>query len=424
MISLPHWRRLLTIVRKELLVLFSNRVSRIMLIVPPLMQIVMFGWAATLEVRNVDVAVLDHDGGPLAADIVHRLRGSPTFRNVFFLSSEADIAPAIDGERALFALVLDQDLSRRAAAGREAVVQVILDGRRANAAQIAAYYLQTMLADLAATLPRTRMAAQLSTGVPDIALTIRCWFNPNLEFQWFFLPNLIGMLSFMLGLVVTGLSVAREREVGTFDQLLVSPATPTEIAIAKLLPGCIVGLIHGTIFLLITVFAFGVPFTGSLILLYAAVFIFALASGGVGLMVSSLAATQQQAFLGAFTIGVPCILVSGAVTPVINMPPFLQYASEFNPVRHFTTLAQGVFLKDISLTAALLSLGKIALIALVCLRQKGVPSPSNSPIFPKTRTLEQFNFEKGKTRGGSPAPPGPKRAEKLCFFRETAGRTV
>lgn len=268
---------------------------------------------------------------------------------------------------ALFALVLDQDLSRRAAAGKEAVVQVILDGRRANAAQIAAYYLQTMLADLAATLPRTRMAAQLSTGVPDIALTIRCWFNPNLEFQWFFLPNLIGMLSFMLGLVVTGLSVAREREVGTFDQLLVSPATPTEIAIAKLLPGCIVGLIHGTIFLLITVFAFGVPFTGSLILLYAAVFIFALASGGVGLMVSSLAATQQQAFLGAFTIGVPCILVSGAVTPVINMPPFLQYASEFNPVRHFTTLAQGVFLKDISLTAALLSLGKIALIALVCI---------------------------------------------------------
>ena len=367
MISLPHWRRLLTIVRKELLVLFSNRVSRIMLIVPPLMQIVMFGWAATLEVRNVDVAVLDHDGGPLAADIVHRLRGSPTFRNVFFLSSEADIAPAIDGERALFALVLDQDLSRRAAAGREAVVQVILDGRRANAAQIAAYYLQTMLADLAATLPRTRMAAQLSTGVPDIALTIRCWFNPNLEFQWFFLPNLIGMLCFMLGLIVTGLSVAREREVGTFDQLLVSPATPTEIAIAKLLPGCIVGLIHGTIFLLITVFAFGVPFTGSLILLYAAVFIFALASGGVGLMVSSLAATQQQAFLGAFTIGVPCILVSGAVTPVINMPPFLQYASEFNPVRHFTTLAQGVFLKDISLTAALLSLGKIALFALVCI---------------------------------------------------------
>lgn len=367
MIPFPNRRRLLTIVRKELLVLCSNRVSRIMLIVPPLMQIVLFGWAATLEVRNVDVAVLNHDGGSLAAEIVHRLHGSPTFRHVFFLSSEADIAPAIDEERALFALVLPHDLSRRAAAGTEAAVQVILDGRRANASQIAAYYLQTMLADVAATLSRTRMAAQRHTGVPDVALHIRCWFNPNLEFQWFFLPNLIGMLSFMLGLVVTGLSVAREREVGTFDQLLVSPATPTEIALAKLLPGCIVGLIHGTIFLLITVFAFGVPFTGSVLLLYAAVFIFALASGGVGLMVSSLAATQQQAFLGAFTVGVPCILVSGAVTPVINMPPFLQYASELNPVRHFTTLAQGVFLKDISPAAAFFSLGKIALIALVCI---------------------------------------------------------
>ena len=123
----------------------------------------------------------------------------------------------------------------------------------------------------------------------------------------------------MLGLVVTGLSVAREREVGTFDQLLVSPATPTEIALAKLVPGCLVGLVHGTIFLLISVFGFGVPFTGSLALLYVAMLVFAMASGGVGLMVSSLSATQQQAFLGAFTVGVPCILISGAVTPVINM---------------------------------------------------------------------------------------------------------
>lgn len=367
MTILPQWRRLTTIVRKELLVLFSNRVSRIMLVVPPLMQIVLFGWAATLEVRNVDVAVLNRDGGALAEEILHRLRGSPTFRHVFFLTSEADIAPVIDGERALLALVLGQELSRRAAAGEEAAVQVILDGRRANASQIAAYYLQTILADVAASLPRSLMAAQGPTDIPAVNLHIRCWFNPNLEFQWFFLPNLIGMLSFMLGLVVTGLSVAREREVGTFDQLLASPATPTEIALAKLLPGCIIGLVHGTIFLLITVFGFGVPFSGSVLLLYAAVFIFALASGGVGLMISSIAATQQQAFLGAFTVGVPCILISGAVTPVMNMPLFLQRASELNPVRHFTTLAQGVFLKDISLAAALLSLGKIALIALVCI---------------------------------------------------------
>ncbi|HJA79496.1 ABC transporter permease [uncultured Desulfovibrio sp.] len=357
-----NWRRFAAIVRKELLVLLNNRVSRVMLVVPPLMQIVIFGWAATLEVRNVDVAVLRHDAGPLSTEILHRLNGSPTFRHVFPVSDEKALRRAIEEERALLALVFDQDFSRRAAAGEPVSVQVILDGRRSNAAQIAAYYLQIILQEVSALTPRGQAAAIQ----PRLQLASRCWFNPNLEFQWFFLPNLIGMLSFMLGLVVTGLSVAREREVGTFDQLLVSPATPTEIALAKLMPGCLVGLVHGSIFLLITVFGFGVPFTGSVCLLYAAILVFALASGGVGLMVSSLSATQQQAFLGAFTVGVPCILISGAVTPIINMPPFLQHASQLNPVRHFTMLAQGVFLKDISLSAAVLNLGKIACIALVC----------------------------------------------------------
>lgn len=359
-----NWRRFAAIVRKELFVLMSNRVSRVMLIVPPLMQIVVFGWAATLEVRNVDVAVLRHDAGRLSTEVLHRLRGSLTFRHILFVDSEAALRQTVEEERALLALVFPQDFSRRAAAGEAAVVQVILDGRRSNAAQIAAYYLQTLLQDVGAQTPRGQAAATSVT--PQLQVAGRCWFNPNLEFQWFFLPNLIGMLSFMLGLVVTGLSVAREREVGTFDQLLVSPATPTEIALAKLMPGCLVGLAHGIIFLLITVFGFGVPLTGSVCLLYAAIFVFALASGGVGLMVSSLSATQQQAFLGAFSVGVPCILLSGAVTSVINMPPLLQHASQFNPVAHFTVLVQGVFLKDISLAAAAMSLGKIACIALVC----------------------------------------------------------
>ena len=205
-----------------------------------------------------------------------------------------------------------------------------------------------------------------AAGGGSLDIRQRSWFNPNFEFQWFFLPNLIGMLSFMLGLVVTGLSIAREREAGTFDQLLVSPATPTEIALAKLIPGCVVGLAHGTIFLLVSVFGFGVPFTGSVVLLYVAIFIFSLAAGGIGLMISSLSSTQQQAFLGAFTVGVPCILLSGAVTPVINMPMFLQHGSQLNPIRHFTTLVQGVFLRDITFEAASVSLLKICAITVVC----------------------------------------------------------
>ena len=193
----------------------------------------------------------------------------------------------------------------------------------------------------------------------------RCLFNPNLDFQWFFLPNLIGMITLMLGLVVTGLSIARERETGTFDQLLVSPATSVEIAGAKLVPGCVIGLIHGTLFILIAVFGFGVPLNGSLGLLYTAMLVFAFAAGAVGLMVSSLSATQQQAFLGSFTIGVPCILISGAITPIANMPVALQYATQLNPLRHFTVICQGVFLKEITRAAALESLAKMLLISLV-----------------------------------------------------------
>ncbi|MBD5647671.1 MAG: ABC transporter permease [Desulfovibrio sp.] len=363
-------RRMLTIVRKELLVLLSNRTSRFLIVVPPLLQIVVFGWAATMEVRNVDVAVLSRDSGLWSRELLHRIEGSPTFRRVFHLMGEEEVRPVLDAQKALFVLVFDEEFSRNVERGEPAEVQVILDGRRSNAAQIAASYLSQIVEGVARGTPMARTAEAVMEGggdasgsVPQLDVRTRCWFNPNLEFQWFFLPNLIGMLSLMLGLVVTGLSVAREREVGTFDQLLVSPATPTEIALAKLVPGCLIGLAHGTIFLLITVFGFGVPFNGSVALLYVAMLVFSMAAGGVGLMVSSLSATQQQAFLGAFTVGVPCILISGAVTPVMNMPLFLQHASQINPLRHFTTLCQGVFLKDITLGAALVNLGKIGLIS-------------------------------------------------------------
>ena len=346
-------RRIWAILCKELLVLFYNRTSRLMLIVPPLAQIVIFGWAATMEVRNVTFAVFNRDNGVWSTRVCQTISGSPTFVRMIEVPSDEEVQDCMDRGRTLFCLVFDERFSRDLEAGREARLQVLLDGRRANASQLAVYYLTTII--------QTFTAAQAN----PLSVAVRSWFNPNLDFQWFFLPNLIGMLTYMLGLVVTGLSVAREREVGTFDQLLVTPSTSTEIALAKLMPGCITGCVHGTIFLVITVFGFGVPFTGSVLLLYLSLLVFALASGGMGLMVSSLCATQQQAFLGAFTIGVPSILISGVVTPVNNMPIFLQYVSELVPLRHFAVLCQGVFLKDISPAAAALQLGKIGLICLV-----------------------------------------------------------
>lgn len=335
---------------KELMVLFYNPVSRMLVIVPPLAQIVIFGWAATMEVRNVTFAVLDNDRGAWSERVVHAVLGSPTFVKVLPVASGEELRSVMDRGDTLFALVFDERFSRDLDAGRNADMQIVLDGRRSNAAQIALYYVTTAVSGVVASGASPRVET-------------RAWFNPNLEFQWFFLPNLIGILTFMLGLVVTGLTVAREREVGTFDQLLVTPCAPVEIALAKLVPGCVTGLAHGTLFLLFSVFGFGIPFNGSLVLLYVSLFVFALASGGMGLMVSSLCQTQQQAFLGAFTIGVPCILISGMLTPVHNMPKALQILSEFVPMSHFAVLVQGVFLRDITTASALACLGRIFLIA-------------------------------------------------------------
>lgn len=352
----PDLERILIIVRKELLVLLGNRISRMLIIVPPLAQIIIFGWAATMEVKNVRCGYLNYDRGIWSRDIIHALEGAPTFKSVLALSSHAAMANAINNQHMLFALIFEEDFSRKIEAGEHASIQIILDGRRSNAAQIASAYVNDIIRGVGVKTDRR---------VPfNVEIATRCWFNPNLDFQWYFLPNLIGMITLILGLVVTGLSVARERETGTFDQLLVSPATPVEIALAKLVPGCLIGMVHGTIFIIIAVFGFGVPLNGSVCLLYIAMLVFAFSAGAVGLMVSSISSTQQQAFLGAFAIGVPCILISGAVTPVLNMPLPLQQFTQINPLSHFTIICQGVFLKDIGLAAALTHLVKILVISL------------------------------------------------------------
>lgn len=354
--------RIGTIAIKELWVLLANKQSRLMLIIPPVMQIIIFAWAATMEVRNVDIAVLNEDNGYWSRQVVAAVQGSPTFLPVQHLRSAADIRPVLDGRKALLVLRFAHDFSATVESGQPAAVQVLLDGRRSNAAQITAQYMNDIISRVAATTP----AGQQGAAGAKAAVSVRFWFNPNLEFRWFFLPNLVGMISFVLSLVITGLSVAREREMGTFDQLLVSPARPTEIAIAKLLPGGLVGIVHATLFLLLIHFGFAVPLVGSVWLFYAAMLLFSLAASAMGLMISSLCSTQQQAFLGAFALAVPCILISGTITPMSNMPLLLQWLSALTPVSHFLQLVQGIFLKDISMEAALHSAWRIALIACVC----------------------------------------------------------
>ena len=346
-------QRLLAIIRKELITMLRDPRARWTLIVPPTLQLFIFSFAATMEVKNIDLGVVDLDRGPYAADIEQRLRGSPSFTSLPHYDSLAAARAALERERVIGILVLQSGFSADLAAGRPATAQLLLDGRRSNAAQIAAQYVTLIVAAEGTNLTGVTDAGAAEpvngTPAPNAEVLVTNWFNPNLDYRWYMLPNLVGMLSLGVALMITALSVARERELGTFDQTLVSPATPTEIALGKLLPPLFVAVVQATLYILIVTLLYKVPFRGSLPVFYAAVLAFAAACAGVGLCVSSLVRTQQQAFLGAFALLLPFSLLSGFATPVENMPWWLQFITTINPLAHMLRLMQGLFLKGASL---------------------------------------------------------------------------
>jgi ABC-2 type transport system permease protein len=375
-------QRLLAIVRKELITMLRDPRARLSLILPPIIQLFIFSSAATMEVKNIALAIVDLDRGPHAAAVQERLSGSRSFTRLPRYASVAAARSALEREQVIGILVLPSGFSPDLAAGRPASAQLLLDGRRSNAAQITAQYVSTIVSaegtDLSGLPPSAASAGGVAAadaatgsgalaaapGTPNAEVVIDNWFNPNLDYRWYMLPNLVGMLSLGVALMITALSVARERELGTFDQTLVSPATPVEIALGKLLPPLLVAVGQATLYLLIVTLFYGVPFRGNLLVFYAAVLTFAEACAGVGLFISSLVHTQQQAFLGAFAVLLPFALLSGFATPVENMPWWLQFVTAVNPLAHMLRLMQGLFLKGASAASLAQDLVKLLEIAL------------------------------------------------------------
>ena len=356
------WNRVRALSIKELLAVWADRRSRMVLIVPPVVQLLIFAFAATQEVRNVSMAVLNEDSGIASRELLARFEGSSTFTRITHLRHENELREIIDSQSALMALRIGPDFSRRVDAGETALVQVVLDGRKSNAAQVLQGYTQQIVSAFSADLQRDDLVAP-----PKTVLETRHWYNPNLEPQWFTVPGLLGILTMLVSLVVTALSVAREREMGTFDQLLVSPYRPFEILLGKMAPALFIGVSEGTVILLAAVFAFGVPLSGSLGLLYLAMTVFIASIVGVGLFLSSLSETQQQAILGAFVFLVPAVLLSGFATPIETMPDSLQTFTLINPLRHFLEVIHGIFLKDMSADLVFALTWPMALIAVVTL---------------------------------------------------------
>ncbi|QEH32307.1 Inner membrane transport permease YbhR [Aquisphaera giovannonii] len=334
--------RVRCLIVKEFLAVWRDKKSRIILIVPPLIQMTVFTFAATQEVKDVPVAVYDQDPGTSGRDLLMLFEGSPNFSKVIRVRSDAEAARALGDQDAVMVVRVGQDFSRELAAGRPGKVQLLLDGRRSNASRVLSGYAAEIVARYDA-----RLAAARRGPPPASTVVARAWFNPNLEAKWSTVPALVAILSTLMGLMITGMSVARERELGTFDQVLVSPLSPTEILIGKSIPAMVIGLGEATGMILVGVLVFGVPFRGSIPLLYVSIAVYLSALIGVGLLVSSVARTQQQAILYSFMFMVPAMLLSGFATPVENMPDWLQAVTLANPVRHFLGILKGLFLKDL-----------------------------------------------------------------------------
>ena len=338
---LDFLRRVVSLWRKELLAILKDPANRVILVVPSLLESFLFGYAATYDLNNVPYALLDQSRGAASAELVARLDGTGVFRRVATLQTESDIARVIDTQKALMVVKIGPLFEQQLNRGERAPVQLILDGRNSNTAGSAAFYVSTVIESYNAALSEENR--------PPLTVEVRSWYNPNLETRWNLLPGLVASLSMIQTLMLAALSVARERENGTFDQLLVTPFSPTEILIGKAIPIMLIGLMQSTIVLVVALFWFEIPLAGSLLTLYAGLVLFIIACVGLGLSISAVSANMQQAMLYTFMLIMPLILLSGLATPVRNMPQFLQIATLVNPLRFAIDLVQRVYLEGVSL---------------------------------------------------------------------------
>ena len=330
--------RIHALVIKELLALLRDPRGRVVLVAPPLVQLFVFGYAATFDINDVSMAVLNEDGGAASRQLVARFAGSPTFHTAAEIDQIGRARELLAGKQVDMVLHVGPDFGRDRHRGLSPRIQVLVDGRNSNTAAIIAQYAGRVVE---AYNRRER------AGPPPPELAVRAWFNPNLESRWFIVPGLVGVLTLVVTTLVTSLTVAREREAGTFNQLLVTPLRPPEILLGKTLPAVLVGLFEASLIVAAAVFWFQVPLEGSLALLYGGLLLFMLSTVGIGLLISSLCSTQQQALLGAFLYIVPSVILSGFATPIANMPPVVQDLTYLNPLRYCLVVVRGTFLKDL-----------------------------------------------------------------------------
>jgi drug efflux transport system permease protein len=344
--------RLKQMLIKEFIQVLRDKRTRIILIVPPILQMLIFGYAATYEIRHVPTVVLDLDHSQESRDLISRFTSSPYFTLERQLTDARQIRDQIDSGDATVGLEIDAGFAQKLRSGQTAPLQVIVDATNSNTALIASSYVTQIALGFAQDAQQDRIdrvAPQLVTQMPSVALEQRPWYNPNLSSRWFFVPGVIGSLMLVLVIMLTALAVVREREIGTLEQIMVTPIRPAEFILGKTLPFFLIGLFDVALIALVGTLWFQVPFRGHLSVLFLGAVLFLLCMLGAGLLISTVSSTQQQAMITAFFFIMPAIVFSGFGFPIATMPLWLQYCTYLSPLRYFLIVLRGTYLKGVGM---------------------------------------------------------------------------
>lgn len=352
-------QKIIALIKKEFTIIWNDPKSRGIIIVLPIVQLILFAHSVTMEVKNIDIVVVDQDNSLQSRELISKFESSPQFRKTYKVRNMQELQEKIDQQDVEMGLYINNDFSTNITSRTPTEVLVITDGRQTNSSSIIAGYASEVIMSYNQEIAPT-------TGAKINVIT-RNWFNPNLEYRWFTLTVVVAMLAVVMTILLTALSIAREREMGTFDQLIVSPLSSLDILIGKTIPPLVIAMILMCLMSVAVTQFFDVPFNGSVILFLISTLISLLSIVGVGLFISSICSTQQQAVLGVITFMLPAMLISGFVSPIEDMPKFLQYFTFLNPMRFFIVLTRGIFLKGMNIADVSINLIPLIIIALITL---------------------------------------------------------
>lgn len=345
------FQRVKHIVKKEFIQIRRDPKMLRIILVAPVFQLIVFGYAVTTDIKHVRTAVMDADRSRQSRDLLSRFANSGYFDLIYYLESPQDIEPLLARGDAQTAIWIPKGFAKDLAVGRSASLQIVLDGTDSATAGVVMGYAGGVVRRfsedvLAERMQKVRLRV---TRMPGIDERIRVWYNPDLKSVNYMVPGVLCMILLIVTMLLTSLAVVREREIGTLEQLIVTPIKTVELIIGKTIPFILIGYVDVTLILLVARWHFRVPIAGSIPLLYGLTGVFLMTTLGVGLFVSTVSRTQQQAMMTTFFIMMPSILLSGFMFPIENMPRPVQYLTYLLPLRYYLEIIRGIFLKGVGL---------------------------------------------------------------------------